>query len=251
MTFHPEALAAFRESLGAGTENVVSLWKGKPPRAWAKRVTGIEWPTFSESGQIRREVRATLSEGTLSDEAAWLIVMAWGGQHEKNAKACWEHRSAWLPIVHDLRGGKLDGRTAYRRFFDARIKGLGPAYFTKIIYFLAHKDGYILDQWTAKSMEILQIRSADDYLADVPWIAVSARMNGVRRTGWTGGTIAGDAPPELYDRYLAFLSALRERLLEVGLNLSMDYIEEGLFAGSEQKSKSSWRSFVEINWSPS
>jgi hypothetical protein len=35
------------------------------------------------------------------------------------------------------------------------LPGMGPAYFTKLIHFLGPADGYILDQWTARSTNLL------------------------------------------------------------------------------------------------
>ena len=35
------------------------------------------------------------------------------------------------------------------------MKGVGPAFYTKLIYFLGNQEGLIMDQWTAKSVNLL------------------------------------------------------------------------------------------------
>src|SRR5690606_3910358 len=49
---------------------------------------------------------------------------------------------------------------AYQRFSvlraDGRLPGMGPAFFTKLIFFMGQSPrGYILDQWTARSVNLL------------------------------------------------------------------------------------------------
>ena len=55
---------------------------------------------------------------------------------------------------------------AYKQFHrlvnEKKLTHMGPAYFTKLIYFLGSKqNGYIMDQWTARSMNLL--RKCDKY----------------------------------------------------------------------------------------
>lgn len=71
-----------------------------------------------------------------------------------------KHEFLWTEIVGKLRRGGLDRRASYRLCQDA-IKGvgssgIGPAYFIKLIFFAnpAH-DGYIMDQWTSRSIKFL------------------------------------------------------------------------------------------------
>lgn len=56
-----------------------------------------------------------------------------------------------------LRTGGLSRCEAYRLFLGTgAIPGIGPAFFTKLIYFFSPTpDFYILDQWTAKSVNLL------------------------------------------------------------------------------------------------
>jgi hypothetical protein len=72
----------------------------------------------------------------------------------------WTKSAAWLPLCDEIRNGKHNRRSAYSAFAALRIAGnlpsMGPAYFTKIIFFADPiADGYILDQWTARSVHTL------------------------------------------------------------------------------------------------
>ena len=69
-------------------------------------------------------------------------------------------------FLEDIRSGKENERKIiYTRFADYRysgeLKGIDTAYFTKLIYFLMNQDekGYILDQFTARSSNILLRRN--------------------------------------------------------------------------------------------
>jgi len=66
-------------------------------------------------------------------------------------------------ICKDLLNGQTTNISAYKCFFDLhnhknkdlKMKGVGPAFYTKLIYFLGDHEGLIMDQWTAKSVNML------------------------------------------------------------------------------------------------
>ena len=68
--------------------------------------------------------------------------------------------AATEPIVREMRHGNLSHLDAYSEFHriwkKPEILGMGAAYFTKLIFFCEpnHK-GYIMDQWVAKSINLL------------------------------------------------------------------------------------------------
>lgn len=105
--------------------------------------------------EIFQYVKSPLNRSDLT----FVMIMAWGGMTEKNGKLAWSDRFKWLPIVRKMLLGRLNAVDAYQAFSVARTAGMGPAYFTKLIYFCT-KDrvsfsGYIMDQWTAKSINLL------------------------------------------------------------------------------------------------
>lgn len=87
--------------------------------------------------------------------------MAWGGQGRgpsgsKNAQRAWKSRAEIEPRLRQLKDGRLSRAAAYDLFCKSgRVPGLGPAYFTKLLYFFGPSGHYIMDQWTTKSVILL------------------------------------------------------------------------------------------------
>lgn len=91
-----------------------------------------------------------------------ICAMAWGGQGaapwgQSAVRSCWEARSILAPKLEKLREGGLKRGEAYALFEGTNaVPGLGPAYFTKLLYFFSlERNCYIMDQWTAKSVNLL------------------------------------------------------------------------------------------------
>lgn len=91
-----------------------------------------------------------------------LAILAWGNMRRDHARVLflnfWNNLE---PIITDLRMGVYYNRMdAFCAFCYARHSGLlpyiGTSYFTKLICFLAPGlHGYIMDQWTGKSINLL------------------------------------------------------------------------------------------------
>ena len=82
------------------------------------------------------------------------------GMRSSNAPRLRPFIEALVPIVREMRTSTISRAEAYDRL--ARFRrdhpgcGMGPAYFTKLIFFARQShDGYILDQWTARSINLL------------------------------------------------------------------------------------------------
>ncbi len=104
----------------------------------------------------RTDLRAFCRSPSSSPEACFIACMAWGMMRGANPQLAWTHRHRWLSIVERLRDGGISRADAYALFHNEQIPGLRTAYFTKLIYFLRPEtDGYILDQWTGKSVALL------------------------------------------------------------------------------------------------
>ena len=92
-------------------------------------------------------------------------ILAWGGMHGKNKSSLKSQGDKrWLEVADEIKAGKFDRATAYEKFSklqdDGKLKGMGPAYFTKLIYFLMPYNsnaprGYIMDQWVGCAINIL------------------------------------------------------------------------------------------------
>ncbi|MNQ78653.1 hypothetical protein D3C85_935740 [compost metagenome] len=241
-SFDPSHLAIFEPCLDSDGERAKpSTWTGpSSPQAWTKDVTGSVRTTLHDRPQNRDDVFAALP--SLDDEDAWLTIMAWGGQHRRSGGSSWHDRTRWLPIVRDLRTGAIDALEAYRRFSEERIKGTGPAYFTKAIFFLQQsgqdRPGYIMDQWTAKSMELLQARAPGQ--PRVHWDGCSRKVRRDGTVNWQA-TVARRNGVEVYERYCLFVDVLATRTKR-----APEVIEEALFAGRG----SAWRAHTMAHWQP-
>jgi len=91
------------------------------------------------------------------------LILSWGGMRPQHFKAL-IRQTEWVRVCDKIRAGCLTRREAYADFLALRkagkLQGMGPAFFTKLIYFLAPRsDGvrspHIMDQWAASSMNVL------------------------------------------------------------------------------------------------
>ncbi len=143
-----------------------SGWLGMNLQNWANLVVpslGTQFG-FANRRYDRQAVREFCIDRERSDEACFLFVMAWGGMRPVNARRCWKEKHSWLSHLRQLREGQLSRRQAYEGFASLRregkLPGVRPAYFTKLIFFLRPSDdGYIMDQWTGKSVNLLTGKS--------------------------------------------------------------------------------------------
>jgi hypothetical protein len=89
----------------------------------------------------------------------YICAMAWGGQSDQfgNLTDAWANSALIAPQLQLLRAGGLSRAQAYKLFTGPNhIRGLGPAFFTKLLYFFSPSpDFYIMDQWTGKSVDLL------------------------------------------------------------------------------------------------
>ena len=92
----------------------------------------------------------------------YVCAMAWGLQGAEprgfgHVVAAWGNRVSIEQKLLALRAGGLTRRDAYNLFTGGNgVPGLGPAYFTKLLYFFGNGlNGYIMDQWSGKSVNLL------------------------------------------------------------------------------------------------
>ena len=109
----------------------------------------------------RNELFEYCSNKNTEDLNASFAILAWGGMNRKYAQLLYKNWEQLHPIISDLRTGIYQTRqSAYERIQQKRnqklLPGLGVAYFTKLLCFLAtNLNCYIMDQWTSKSINLL------------------------------------------------------------------------------------------------
>ena len=138
---------------------------GPSPQQWAieLELQGIPDATRLPSCPLDRAgVRAVCQNPERPLLHGYICAMAWGGQEKslrgpKRVTESWSQRAAITQHLVTLRKGGLTRSDAYNLFEgQGKIKELGPSFFTKLLFFFSPDDDcYIMDQWTAKSVNLL------------------------------------------------------------------------------------------------
>lgn len=116
-------------------------------------------PSTKKINRAQLIERAKSNSG-ISNLEVVLDILAWGGINRKHACLALQSFSRWEPIISELRNKKCSSIEGYRQFYKLRknkeLSGIGPAYYTKLIFFChPNHDGYIMDQWSARSVNLL------------------------------------------------------------------------------------------------
>ena len=199
-------------------------WPGaKAPAEWCRENTLEKTPAAIERlsrEHSREELRALCMNPQISPDIAYLCVMAWGGQRPVNAREAWRARDKIAEQISKLRGSHPSPEDAYSLFTGSgSIPRLGVAYFTKILFFCSGStDHYILDQWTAKSMNLLCGHKL-----------IPVLQNHVPR----------HTTPEQYARYCELTDQLA---LELGVSGAR--AEELMFSQGGKTNRGAWRRYV-------
>ena len=136
---------------------------GREPKSWFEGHNLAEPPADLPDKRLdRNQLKIMCKDTSTPALLGYCCVMAWGGQGgggngSRNVKSAWQEKEVLNEVLQILRTNDLSRREAYDLFSgDNKIKGLGPAYWTKLLYFFSPKsDCYIMDQWTSKSINLL------------------------------------------------------------------------------------------------
>lgn len=132
---------------------------GRAPRAWANHVLGGLGDRFDLDHERIDRGRLLALARESSHERFFLSVMAWGGMKVGHGASAWAARAIWLKPLEAALAGGLAREDLYDRFATVPVAGMRAAYFTKLIHFAsdpaAGPVGYIMDQWTAKSVNLI------------------------------------------------------------------------------------------------
>lgn len=239
------------ENLYSSNVNLTSTWVGQSARDWFSITTRDPEKSlrYKDSSLNRSSLRDyILSEKNSQTASANLYdivvnILAWGGmsyRHGRKALLCWDN---WQPICDGLVSGKLSYTEAYDEFFEAqhsgKMSGIGPAYYTKLIFFLGDGEGLIMDQWTSKSINLIH------------------EENIIKLTG---GYVSRFADSGMYKNYVLCVAELADKMGLSGIDFDKNNkMEELIFSISAKKKPkfltrqeyeivSAWRSYVEKEW---
>ena len=206
---------------------------GVAPAKWVKdhALKGVPSSPALPTHQLNRTDVRTICRDMHKDVLfGYVCAMAWGSQGrgrggDANLKNAWTYLSTShnKKIFDDLRTKKYSRSQAYS-LINGKIPGVGPAYFTKLLFFFSPQpDFYIMDQWTAKSINLITGKKVviieqsgavsgrntamnyENYCLVVDEIATHLKLSGadVEEMLMSKGFVRkGSIPPEPWRRYV-------------------------------------------------
>lgn len=243
-----DKLKACRDEIYKNFDDCIleNLWTGRSAVNWLSKLKP-DWklPGLTDTrinrNNLLKHIQSIKGRNSLTNKDIHSLIVnifAWGGMRQtgKAGYAALQTIQSYDDICEDLIYG-LDAVTAYRKFFEAkeakRMRGIGPAFYTKLIFFLGDQTGLIMDQWTARSVNLLSTQEI---------IKLKSK------------TVVSDCNcDDVYKRYLEFVAELQR---ELGIK-TLSKTEELLFSSSsktnppgkkitrdERKILSGWRAYV-------
>ena len=153
--FSTEHLEAFQKMA------MVGVWEEREPAAWIKSVgiSGLS-SAFSQHKMTRIFLKQSSLDKSVSDRDLLWGILSWGKMRRDAARRFAKYEVSWIEVINTLRGNKLNRMESYNLCAETVAKnpagGIGPAYYTKLIFFAnPSHDGYIMDQWTSRSVNLL------------------------------------------------------------------------------------------------
>ena len=200
-----------------------------------------------EGKPTRDDVFDLARDRTASIESVCATAMAWGGMHVGGWRRLWNSgKRKWLTVAQCIRDEKPTRAKAYSRFSALRqeneLPEMGPAFFTKLIYFLTGCEGavckpaYIMDRWAASSVNLLTGSNRVLLNASKTW----ERSNGKLDVSYR--FTVSDANTR--DRYEAFCTAVDR--LAVHFCLRVDQVDCALFSIVNRR-PGTWRRYVQAH----
>jgi hypothetical protein len=168
-----------------------------------------------------------------------VCVFAWGNMTEgRNASDLffrnWDNYEKELEhVIQNFRNNSFTRNWAYERIRIMGTQGCGPAYYTKLLFFFGDGNTYIMDQWTAKSIELLWMTND----------RISIRFN--------QGLVHKHNHSGIYEEFCCRIEQLTA-VINNRLNLSYSAIdvEELIFSNGEYRGqiRGQWRQYLINNW---
>jgi len=209
VTFNQEALNELKRCKDriykeVPEEILNDVWLATSPKDWFSNFnTSWKISNLSETPLNRKELlelihshrnKGELDESTL--RKLIVSVLAWGGlgTSPTSGQLAIGTIQAYEEVCASLLNG-LSSVDAYAKFYKLKklkeMKGIRPAYYTKLIFFFGDQSGLIMDQWTARSTNLL-LRKRE--------IKLESKL------------VSDDNSEQVYMRYLEFISELKNQL---------------------------------------
>lgn len=229
----------------------VAGWTGsRSPRRWSQKIGACERRSeaLPEWAMTRVELADFIAERRTSAEICALAILAWGGMRVKNGERLMHallngsSGATFNALCDQLCSGEITRKEAYNAFAALRrndgLPGLGPAYFTKLIYFLHPAgDGYIMDQWTSLGVNLIGDERGVNFIGLQRWGAWNDPPG--KRPGRPKGYLVADSNSgEVYERFCLAVETYGRRL-----GKKPSEVEQVLFSGGGRQPLP-WRRYV-------
>lgn len=157
--------------------------EGKKPRLWyagaPEQRPAADLEKFGY-GVNRSQLIAMRTNRAIPTLDLCIAILAWGGMHGSNRDHLFKRDvSHWLAAAERVRSGDLTRQQAFDAFASLNLAGtlvgMGPAYYTKLIYFLMPGDtdrpgGYIMDQWLGCSVNLICGQEVVRMDSSISWV---------------------------------------------------------------------------------
>ena len=190
---------------------------------------------------------ARIKDASALSEVCKDILIRWGGMQRNHFKML-DANHGWLRVAGAILEGATTRKEAYALFaalrVDGELKGMGPAYFTKLIYFLMPRSngqaiGYIMDQWVGCSVNIL---AGKDIVVMNQSFSVSKKKDVLEQVA--SFTVSDINTPQHYENYCRVVEGLSEEMQK-----SPEWTELYLMSKGGARSFR-WREYVRENRLP-
>lgn len=138
---------------------------GSNPLAWWNEFSLGSQPPILPDGPVSRDFIINARKRNQLDVLGICVcAAAWGGMRNDHARKFFKAANLWRETAEEIYRGDLTRSEAYAKLRNLQregtLPGMGPAYYTKLIYFLmprtpAKPIGYIMDQWSGGSVNLL------------------------------------------------------------------------------------------------
>ncbi|ACE89849.1 hypothetical protein RHECIAT_CH0000863 [Rhizobium etli CIAT 652] len=244
--FHPRHLAEFERAVRSATIAESRRAYGtysRIPSLWAAHIAGdgeiLNFHGLPTERLDRQQLFSKLATSDLELREKCALIFAWGGMKIDHGKSAFRSFGEWRHDVECIQAGSVSRAEAYAALLARETPGMGPAFFTKLIYFFGRgaakpgsSFGYIMDQWTARSVNLLAGERMVALSAGVPW--PKAQREGAR----LGKVVAAENSADKYEAFCQFIDCLASRF-----ECAPDFVEEVMFSHGGH-SKGRWRIYV-------
>lgn len=178
-----------------------------------------------------------------------IAILAWGGMHRSNRTHLFNRPiGPWLDVAESVRAGQHTREAAFNGFaalnHDRSLVGMGPAYYTKLIYFLMPRHspkpvGYIMDQWLGCSVNLICGQEVVRMDNSVTW-TYAGRGQRIQAARKASSRVSPFNTGEEYDRFCRAVELVAERM---GPDWSPDAAELALMSRGGGRPEA-WREYV-------